>query len=1759
MVSCSRRFDCFSFSKIAGSLIPPGETKCEEIQLIIDHLVPFSLPAALLQRISLSHFFEQLQRKGDRLVWTAEHLSVCYHFSLGLISQEKKEEGYKHNQLAGFLVFSIDGTTNGGFQLLLRLIKTVRKSLFPSKNSAEQKRAVLFLKAISKCLVERVQAERKAKQTSDHLLLPFFFTEEMIDEITHLLLSCAMYSVSVQSIELIEAGSSIVRFTTLLNPTLVSKTVLETVRMALATENSPHMVQSSLKILHLFTDSLFHCAQRDGSSSETNDSSLISVDLLETLFNFAFQFLELINFNNDSTVNQWLLEFYNTILSNIVVFSCKNMPMHRRKFASELDAKIFSFLLEGTVEHWLFLLFEKLLDFLSDPPKVHRKFDPSQPLGSLSSSLYSPTFELIFQHVSIDLFDRLLQKLLDRVESSGSNKCLKWSQLIYTNACQARPARYFEMVIPFVESRVFALSSECPSFSDTRTEKSTRSLLQLCAVASLDWQNHQGFVKKLLDACFRSNSKKIHSSVREIVVLIMNSQLLPTLENMRIVNPDTWTLVGSDGKSGDGGALAERPESFWFRTYRKDDIKVEWREPAAKNIDDCLSLFHFIKVKMQDTISLIERGEFEGFSATKPDDVAALTKKQAYTILSDWLFEWTIGISPLFRFLPPTNNTKPWTSRLIDQEELINGDPETLLSLNGKLDFGYPEFSRFSGHDESLIPIERVRSIRAETADLIWLLHRKTFALFPEEQSFSLAISRAALSFVFPMHFFSTSRSNRYSKQFRWDLKQAYRLTPNRSRYLRCHKANHLFINRIAVFCLQDKLAKDLLRILVQYLLKSWLTPTIALSTILHNAPLLVKPSLNFLIPCLTERICKTDELKEGNAMPGAVGDAELVKSASIKGLGLLFFGKGKFFTRRIMEDTKLSLSLAHLLMHPAMDFQMESRIKMQFFKILETFQNTKARLFARIPLCSSLEQATVPITEKECLVYRRAVHQRNREKLTDLLDLFDSIIDKINSPTSKWTTRMVASNFLFPIVKVQIFLSQKATWTAHFLPAHELKQPHSIGALQTRFYCSIETIIKVSLKILQENEYAPLCNNIGQLLTDLLDKIITRSTSLLQKDVGNLRSALICSPTIGNDLDLKTIDQDNGMTGQQRYYDCALFLPRSQSALSSRYYFETELFYEQDVESLIVSTAKCYLLSSDKGELKKGKESNTEAFERIASLLLVFGPSKVSAALSHFFSVVFFHSSADQKAVIWETQLLPFLKAKCISESGESEDLENEVAAKLTSRFVSALSFQEESDSLVCQRIWTHGENSLLLFLEKTISSQTPANIQVWSNSFYFINMDPRRLSHLARAIFLPDQQRLTFSLNSVDSAALSAAKISFIRNFSSGINWRGYAMTLLQDQCQDGSFFFSSLLEKWKEWVDCEHDLVRNSLAQLFSKICFFEHPFDHSSFEFQQQMVGILIEHLREKLNSAFASLSDQPSAVDVLSYSGLKMVSDHFVTSQSEANAVSNHLELFFLFANRIVQRFIIAAPHQIIDVLFPLSLGFSFGDIKKPIKKAAKQLMKLITENLMLTRDMIHKILEIQWSWVRASNNHRHLKKTIARNSARLIRTHHFLYKDEDELKQMMVQHLGKLLIDSELEACKAVSRALYVLGPILSESAVASFAKNFLHVLLISSGEPVGRDPTKEEKLQRKAIGAIYGLSGLILGFPYDVPEWVPPALDTLSCLNTKSFQVNSVIKETLKVFWKTHQLSWDLHKDKFSPETLDNLRLLFSTPSYIV
>jgi len=85
----------------------------------------------------------------------------------------------------------------------------------------------------------------------------------------------------------------------------------------------------------------------------------------------------------------------------------------------------------------------------------------------------------------------------------------------------------------------------------------------------------------------------------------------------------------------------------------------------------------------------------------------------------------------------------------------------------------------------------------------------------------------------------------------------------------------------------------------------------------------------------------------------------------------------------------------------------------------------------------------------------------------------------------------------------------------------------------------------------------------------------------------------------------------------------------------------------------------------------------------------------------------------------------------------------------------------------------------------------------------------------------------------------------------------------------------------------------------------------------------------------------------------------------------------------------------------------------------------------------------------------------------------------------------------------------------------------------------------------------RKRHAGVLGMAALIGAYPYDVPPWMPEVLVQLAQHVIDPIPIKQTVRNTFGEFWRTHQDTWPMLKEKFTEDQLSALTNLLASPTY--
>ena len=180
--------------------------------------------------------------------------------------------------------------------------------------------------------------------------------------------------------------------------------------------------------------------------------------------------------------------------------------------------------------------------------------------------------------------------------------------------------------------------------------------------------------------------------------------------------------------------------------------------------------------------------------------------------------------------------------------------------------------------------------------------------------------------------------------------------------------------------------------------------------------------------------------------------------------------------------------------------------------------------------------------------------------------------------------------------------------------------------------------------------------------------------------------------------------------------------------------------------------------------------------------------------------------------------------------------------------------------------------------------------------------------------------------------------------------------------------------------------------------------------------------------------------------------------------------------------------------------------------------------------------------------------------------------HKFLLSDEEEEISMSIAI--SLLADDRREVSSAAMSMLTGIIAILPEASLSVLVSKYIIIANKSLKKKRhkidvpyeltddGSDAAllKEKERATKQQTSVFFLCAVIMSRPYDVPSYVPKALEALSKHSFEqraSLGVREVVKMCCSEFKRTHTDNWEAHRNQFTQVQLEALDDVVSTPHY--
>ena len=168
----------------------------------------------------------------------------------------------------------------------------------------------------------------------------------------------------------------------------------------------------------------------------------------------------------------------------------------------------------------------------------------------------------------------------------------------------------------------------------------------------------------------------------------------------------------------------------------------------------------------------------------------------------------------------------------------------------------------------------------------------------------------------------------------------------------------------------------------------------------------------------------------------------------------------------------------------------------------------------------------------------------------------------------------------------------------------------------------------------------------------------------------------------------------------------------------------------------------------------------------------------------------------------------------------------------------------------------------------------------------------------------------------------------------------------------------------------------------------------------------------------------------------------------------------------------------------------------------------------------------------------------------AQSSAILNRIIALLMDERREVQEKAQSILSQLIYPMELNVAAELTQTYL-------DQAAGTITSKRRKKASSSIGELSAEATAKRNQTQQKCVRF---LSALVRAYPYEVPSYVPKTLAVLSRLlhSSISSTLQETIRKTVSDFKRTHQDEWDVnHRHRFSPEELDALNDVLSSPHY--
>uniref|UniRef100_A0A0K0E7E6 MAM domain-containing protein n=1 Tax=Strongyloides stercoralis TaxID=6248 RepID=A0A0K0E7E6_STRER len=369
---------------------------------------------------------------------------------------------------------------------------------------------------------------------------------------------------------------------------------------------------------------------------------------------------------------------------------------------------------------------------------------------------------------------------------------------------------------------------------------------------------------------------------------------------------------------------------------------------------------------------------------------------------------------------------------------------------------------------------------------------------------------------------------------------------------------------------------------------------------------------------------------------------------------------------------------------------------------------------------------------------------------------------------------------------------------------------------------------------------------------------------------------------------------------------------------------------------------------------------------------------------------------------------------------------------------------------------------------------------------------------------------------------------RLTLLGMINCSFSWRG---TSIMTRCAEVAIkhLFSS------------HYIVMKGAADIISDACLL----DIQGFAFDDRIpinmkpydMDVIFERLGESLNIMMSE------GYTKCFFSGVDLVP---LDKQSKLyKGAFNALQsLILIIENRFYTGFLRFTSY--IFILIPI-LAIYENDINDNMRKSCNLALNEIIPKLILKNSMVLEFIETMEHAIKYARSWK-TQCSILRITRTIIFGSYFNALSE-EFQKRIENIIIQMIASPHIEVRQSAAESLT--GLILCNYLTVN--SNLLNVFL-----KMARDNSENEHKQH---GGILGLGGIVLGFPYTCPYYIPKVIVALAKIVRKSNNKvlhNSMIT-TLREFKRTHQDTWDEHEKCFKPEQLLILNNVLTSPNYYI